>query len=435
MTGREIALQALLNCEKRNAWSDAYLNGLLRKEKPDKREAALGYRIFAGVLQNREACDWYLAPYLRGRIQPEVRAILRSAVYQIAFLDKIPVSAAVNEAVELAKKRVNPGAAKLVNAVLRRLTAKELPKLPEGSDAESLSIRYSHPREWTEYYLALLSEEKTRLLLEADNQPAPLCLRVNRLKASPSEALSALLEDGVEAKPAAIEGFFTAVETGAVTELRAFREGLVTVQDPAAALPALASGVKPGMRVLDGCAAPGGKSFLMAERMENRGSILSCDLHENKLRRITEGAERLGAAIIETRAQDAKSPDASLWEQFDVVLADVPCSGLGVVRKKPEIRYKSLAEIAPLPETQLAILNGLSACVRPGGTLLYSTCTVVREENEAVVERFLAESPQFERAPLELPPPFGTVDCGERTVWPFEYDTDGFFLCRMVRKK
>ena len=435
MTGREIAVQALLNCEKRNAWSDAYLNGLLTKEKPERREAALGYRIFAGVLQNREACDWYLAPYLKGKLQPEVRAILRSAVYQLVFLDKIPASAAVNEAVELAKRMTNPGAAKLVNAVLRRLTAAPLPMLPAGNDGESLSVRYSRPREWTEYYLALLGEEKTRALLEADNRPAPTCLRVNRLKASPEQAQAALIEDGVEAKPAAMTDFFTAEQTGAVTELRAFREGMVTVQDPAAALPALASGVKPGMRVLDACAAPGGKSFLLAQKMENRGSILACDLHENKLRRIREGAERLGVTNLETRAQDARQPDSSLTERFDLVLADVPCSGLGVVRKKPEIRYKTRDEIAPLPETQLAILNGLSRCVKPGGTLLYSTCTLVREENEAVTGRFLGEHPEFARAPLELPQPFGTVECGERTVWPFEYDTDGFYLCRMVRKK
>ena len=435
MTGREIAVQALLNCEKRNAWSDAYLNGLLTKEKPERREAALGYRIFAGVLQNREACDWYLAPYLKGKLQPEVRAILRSAVYQLAFLDKIPTSAAVNEAVELAKRMTNPGAAKLVNAVLRRLTAAPMPMLPTGNDGESLSVRYSRPREWTEYYLTLLGEEKTRALLEADNRPAPTCLRVNRLKAGPEQALAALLEDGVEAKPAAMADFFTAEQTGAITELRAFREGLVTVQDPAAALPALASGVKPGMQVLDACAAPGGKSFLLAQKMENRGSILACDLHENKLRRIREGAERLGVTNLETRAQDARQPDSSLTERFDLVLADVPCSGLGVVRKKPEIRYKTRDEIAPLPETQLAILNGLSRCVKPGGTLLYSTCTLVREENEAVTGRFLGEHPEFARAPLELPQPFGTVECGERTVWPFEYDTDGFYLCRMVRKK
>ena len=434
MTGREIAVQALLHCEKQNAWSDAYLNALLLREKPEEREAALGYRIFAGVLQNREACDWYLRPYLRGKIQPEIRAILRSAVYQLAFLDKIPVSAAVNEAVGLAKKRTNPGAAKLTNAVLRRLTSAPLPELPMGDDAESLSIRYSHPAEWTAYYRELLGVEKTRELLENNNRPAPTCLRVNRLKATAEEALASLREDGVEAQPMAMADFFTVRQTGAIPALRAFREGLVTVQDPAAALPALAAGVKPGMRVLDACAAPGGKSFLLAQQTENRGSILSCDLHENKLRHIREGAERLGISCIETKTQDARQPDPALKEAFDVILADVPCSGLGVVRKKPEIRYKTMDEISPLPLTQSAILEGLSACLKPGGVLLYSTCTLVEAENGAVVDAFLERHPEFSREPLPLPEPFGLTESGERTIWPFEYDTDGFFLCRMRKK-
>lgn len=435
MTGREIAVQALLSCEKQNAWSDAYLNALLLREKPDGREAALGYRIFAGVLQNREACDWYLKPYLRGKIQPEIRAILRSAVYQLAFLDKIPVSAAVNEAVGLAKKRTNPGAAKLVNAVLRRLTSMPMPELPAGDDAESMSIRYSHPTEWTAYYRDILGVEKTRELLECNNRPAPTCLRVNRLKATAEEALAALHADGVEAQPMAMTDFFTVQHTGAIPGLRAFREGFVTVQDPAAALPALAAGVKPGMRVLDACAAPGGKSFLLAQQMEDRGSILSCDLHENKLRHIREGAERLGISCIKTKAQDAKQPDPALTGIFDVILADVPCSGLGVVRKKPEIRYKTMEEISPLPETQLAILEGLSGCVKPGGILLYSTCTLVEAENGAVVDVFLTRHPDFSLEPLPLPEPFGMIEQGERTIWPFEYDTDGFFLCRMRKKK
>ena len=212
MRAREAAVQALLACEKRGAWSDAYLNGLFDRASPDRREAALAYRICAGVLQNREACDWYLQPYVREKLQPAVSAILRSAVYQIAFMDRIPISAAVNEAVELAKRLANPGAARLVNAVLRRLTANELPPLPEGDTPEELSIRYSHPRHWVEYFLGTLGTEKTKKLLSLNNQPAPLSLRVNRLKASPDEAAEALRQDGIEISPSVLDGFFR-VET------------------------------------------------------------------------------------------------------------------------------------------------------------------------------------------------------------------------------
>lgn len=434
MKAREAAAKALIACEKRGAWSDAYLNALFEKKNPDRREAALAYRICAGVLQNREACDWFLRPYLHTKLQPELRAVLRCAVYQLAFMDRIPVSAAVNETVELAKKLANPGAARLANAVLRRMTASPLPALPEGGDAESLSVRYSHPKEWTELFLSCLGEEKTRRLLQLNNEPAPLCLRVNRRKAAIEEAMASLAKDGVEARPFAMEGFLSARRTGDVNALRAFREGLVTVQDPAAALPALAVAPAPGSSVMDVCAAPGGKSFLMAELMEDRGELLACDLHESKLRRIEEGAARLGLSIIRTCAADARQPLSALHERFDTVLADVPCSGMGVIRKKPEIRYKTAAEVSALPAVQLDILEGAARCVKPGGVLVYSTCTLLSAENETVTDAFLERHPEYEREAFALPEPFGVVAAGQRTVWPFEFETDGFYLCRMRRK-
>lgn len=434
MRAREAAVQALLACEKRGAWSDAYLNGLFDRESPDRREAALAYRISAGVLQNREACDWYLKPYLKGKLQSPIRAILRSAVYQIAFMDRIPVSAAVNEAVELAKRLGNPGAAKLVNAVLRRLTSGPLPPLPEGDDPENLSIRFSHPRPWVDYFLERLGKEDTKKLLALNNASAPVTLRVNRLKATSEEVAEILRQDGIEVCPSVMEGFFTVENPGALTSIRAFQDGLVTVQDPAAALPVFAAAARPGMSVLDCCAAPGGKSFLLAEQMEDQGSILSCDLHEKKLKRIEEGAQRLGISIIETCATDASKPLTAMQERFDLVLADVPCSGLGVIRKKPEIRYKTREQVATLPDTQLAILEGAASCLRSGGVLVYSTCTLLREENEAVTEAFLARHPEFSREAFELPSPFGVAADGQRTLWPFEFETDGFYLCRMRKR-
>lgn len=434
MKAREAAVQALLACEKRGAWSDAYLNGLFEREATDRREAALAYRICTGVLQNREACDWYLRPYLRGKLQSVIRTILRTAVYQIAFMDRIPVSAAVNESVELAKRLGNPGAARLVNAVLRRLTEVQLPPLPEGDDPDSLSIRYSRPRAWVDCFLEMLGPERTKKLLALDNEPAPLCLRVNRLKATRETAEEALREDGISVRPAPVEGFCYAENAGDITALPSFRDGLVTVQDPAAALPVFAAAAEPGIQVLDCCAAPGGKSFLLAQQMENRGRILSCDLHGNKLRRIEEGARRLGIDIIETCASDASRPLAALHERFDLVLADVPCSGMGVVRKKPEIRYKTREQIAALPNTQLAILEGAASCLRPGGILVYSTCTLLPEENEAVTDRFLSAHPEMGREAMALPEPFGSSEEGQRTIWPFEFETDGFYICKMRKR-
>ena len=431
MKAREAALLALLACEKRGAWSDAYLNGLFRREETDGREAALACRICAGVLQNREACDWYLRPYVKTKLQPSIRAVLRCAVYQLAFMDRIPASAAVNEAVELSKRYGNPAAARVTNAILRRMTASPLPPLPEGDDAGSMSLRYSHPQALVERFLARLGTEKTKAMLELNNRPAPVSLRVNLLRAAPQEAAAALEQEGVRVRPACMASFLEAENTGALTELRAFREGLVTVQDPAASLPAYAAAPQPGMHVLDCCAAPGGKSFLLAQLMDDRGEILSCDLHENKLPRIEEGARRLGIGCISTRAADAAAPAAELRGAFDIVLADVPCSGFGVIRKKPEIRYKTPEQTASLPPLQLSILEGAADCVKPGGVLVYSTCTLLPEENEGVIAGFLSRHSEFGREPVPLPEPFGRAEEGERTVWPFEYETDGFYLCRL----
>lgn len=419
VTAREAAVRALIAYENNGAWADAYLDGFIRNEGLDRREAALATRLCAGVLQNRTACDWYLEPYLKKKIQTEVRQILRTAVYQIAFMDRVPVHAAVSEAVKLAKKLTNSGAASLVNAVLRRLTSSGLPELPEGDDPESMSVRYSHSRELVEYFCRLIGTEKTRLLLEANNAAPGISLRVNRLKCSTDRAAELLRAQGIEVR---VQGDFIYPEkTGSVTELDVFRDGLVTVQDEAAAQAVTGAGLRPGMRVLDACAAPGGKSFLAAQIMENRGEILACDIYSSKLADISEGAARLGINIIRTGRMDASKPCPELNEGFDAVLADVPCSGMGVIRKKPEIRNKRLEQLAQLPEIQLAIANNLAGYVKPGGVLVYSTCTLLREENEAVTGAFLAQHGEFEKK-------------AEKTLWPFESGTDGFYICTMRKK-
>lgn len=435
MTAREAAVQALLAYEKRGAWSADVLNALIAKQDMSRKDAALAYRICEGVLQNLLACDWYLQPYLRGKLQSSIRWILRCAVYQLAFMDKIPQSAAVNEGVELAKKLTNPAAARLVNAVLRRLTAQPLPALPDGKDAQSLSLRYSHPQDLTELFLRELGPDRTEALLASNNRESRTVFRINRLKGSRDEILARLQSEGLSPEPfLPFDAFVTLSGSGNPAALSAFAEGCLTVQDPAAALPVYAAQAAAGMRVLDICAAPGGKSFLLAEEMRNQGSILSCDLHANKLKRIEEGARRLGISIIETRAGDASRPDPGLLSAFDLVLADVPCSGMGVIGKKPEIRFKELREIAGLPEVQARILRGAASCVKPGGLLIYSTCTLLRQENEEIVDGFLAEHPEFSREAMELPRPFGRIEAGELTLWPYLYGTDGFYLCRMRKK-
>ena len=433
-TARELALEALAATRRSGAWSETWLRARFEKEHTEPRERALATALACGVLQNRLYLDERLGRFLREgteKLQPKLLDILRLAAYQLLFMDRIPPSAAVNEAVELAKKRVNPGAAKLTNAVLRRLAA-EKDRLPEPAEPW---VRHSHPEEWYRYFERAIGPEKTLLLMQADNEPAPLTLRANPMKGTAEELLALLREEGAEAAPHPwLPGCVDLAPAGDPGALRAIREGYALVQDAGAACAVLAAEPQPGEQVLDACAAPGGKSFLCAMLMGDEGCILARDLHEKKLSRIQSGAKRLGLGCIEAAAGDASAPEPALNARFDLVLADVPCSGLGVARRKPELRWKSFDSLKGLPEIQYAILQNLAAFVKPGGRLLYSTCTLLSEENEGVTERFLRANPGWRREAFTLPEPIGPCPEGQRTLWPFENGTDGFYLCRLRKE-
>ena len=422
---REAALYALGRCRRFDAWSQQTLDTAVQKYSLDSRDTALCYRLCLSVLQNAALCDWYIGVYssvpLR-KMEPKVLDILRLGVCQILFMDKIPVSAAVSQAVEQAKKS-SARSAGLVNAVLRRVAENRdaLPELPEKGTALELSVRYSHPLWLCERLCGEFGYDHTAAYLAANNREAGLSLSVNLCRGDSVSLLENLQAGGICVKQSRISPLSVDILVAIrVTELPGFSQGDFFVQDPAAACAVICAGPKSGMRVLDGCAAPGGKSFLCASMMGDRGEIVSCDLHEKKLSRIREGADRLGFRSIRTKAMDASKPDTSFLDGFDLVLADVPCSGLGVIRKKPEIRYKDPEELKNLPSIQIRILSGLSACVRPGGTLLYSTCTILEEENRGVVDRFLREHSDF------------TFE-EDKTIWPQDQNTDGFYYCRLIR--
>ena len=438
MSAREAAALTLAACERQGAWSDGFLKKTLREGGLDRREAALATRLCFGVLQNRMLLDWHLARFCRmklDQLEVDVLCNLRVAAYQILFLDKIPASAAVNEAVELTRRRCkNPGAAGMVNGVLRAmLRAGELPE-PAGADkVETLSLRYSHPRWLTEAFLTRLGEEDAERLLAADNERPPIAAQVNTMRATPAETASALAADGVEAEPHPwLPDCLILKNSGDLERLSAYREGLFYIQDPAARLAVTAVGLKPGMRVLDACAAPGGKSFAAAIDMGNRGEIVSCDIHPHKIKLLSAGRDRLGLSVMVPTLQSAAEfrPE---WEGgFDAVITDVPCSGLGVIRKKPDIRYKDPEPMERLPALQRAILDNCARYVRPGGMLVYSTCTLLERENEGVVDGFLADHSDFILEPFTLPR-FGEQP-GRMTFWPHIHHTDGFFAARLGKR-
>ena len=435
MGARETALDALIACRRDGAWSNAVLKEYISRDRLDPRDAGLATRLVYGVIQNRGKLDFYLKQLLKGKLknlQSVVRDILHLGLYQIYELDKIPDSAAVNESVRLTKQySKNPKAASLVNGVLRNAVRTK----GQLEEPKSYADKYSHPDE----LISLLKENLPKGTLEpmliANNAAPQTVAQVNLRKITAEGLVEKLAAEGVSAQPHRwMDNCLILSGTGSIENLTAFKEGLFYVQDPASRLSVLCAQLPENSRVLDCCAAPGGKSFAAAIAMKGTGSIISCDVHEHKVGLIQNGADRLGLTNISARQQDA-TVFVPEWEnQMDTVITDVPCSGLGIIRKKPDIRYKDLTEMAMLPELQLQILHNQARYVKPGGTLLYSTCTVLRRENEDVVTAFLQTSPDFYTEPLALPEEFPENTSGMLTLIPGQHDTDGFFICRLRRK-
>jgi len=352
-------------------------------------------------------------------------------LYQIYEMDKIPASAAVNESVTLAKKycRKLRGASGLVNAVLRNaVRTKGTLKEPT-----SLCDRYSHPQKLIDMLGDHVGKQRLEGMLMANNSVPPTVAQVNTLKTTTQGLKDALEEAGVTAEEHPwLPDCLVLSGTGDLEHLPAFQEGLFYIQDAAARLSVACAQIQKGAKVLDCCAAPGGKSFAAA--LSGAGEIISCDIHPHKVALMEKGAQRLGFANMHPQLQDA-AQFCPAWESaMDTVIADVPCSGYGIIRKKPDIRYKDPDSMGELPALQLAILKNQARYVKPGGVLIYSTCTLLERENEAVVRKFLEENQDYTPEPLELPSVFPENTTGMLTLVPGEYDTDGFFICRLRRK-
>lgn len=441
MSAREAALLTLVAMERQKAWSNGHLKKVIQTQGLDRRDAALATRLCFGVLQNRMLLDHYLQQFSNMRLEKmesKVRSNLRLGAYQMLFLSKIPVSAAVSEAVSLTKKHSkNPRAGGLVNGILRNLARHldRLPPLDRQDPVAYLSLLYSHPRWLVEEWGERLGPDELEALLRRDNGEPPVSVQCNTCRFSAQQVRQSLEEDGVTVTPHPwLADCFQLTGTGDLTQTTAWQEGMLYPQDPAARLAVLAAGLTPGSKVLDACAAPGGKSFAAAMVMQDRGEIVSCDIHAHKKALIQAGADRLGLHCLTAQVRDAKKPHPAWEGAFDTVLADVPCSGLGVIGKKPEIRYKDPRELDELPRVQGEILDNLCTYVRPGGALLYATCTLRTGENEEVIRAFLSRHPAFALEPFALPGPVGAVAEGQVTLWPQRLETDGFFLGKLRRE-
>ncbi len=437
MGARQTALRVLIACRKEGAWSNSVLKTYLQQDGLDRREAALATRLCYGVLQNRLKLDFYLSQLLTGKLKdlhPVIRDILHLGLYQLFFSDKIPASAAVNESVALAKKncKKQPFAPGLVNGVLRNAVR----RAEELKQPVTLQDRYSHPQSLIDLLIKAYGLERVEKMLCANNDAPQTVVQVNTLKTTQEALTQILTKEGVEVKAHSwMKDCLVLFSTGNLENLESFQKGLYYVQDPAAKLSVLCARIPPNANVLDCCSAPGGKSFAAAMILQGTGAIQSCDIYDHKIPLIQKGAQRLGISNLTACRQEAEVYREDWKEKMDVVLADVPCSGYGIIRKKPDIRYKDPKEMEQLPALQGAILQNQSRYVKPGGTLLYSTCTLLPRENEEVVETFLKKNPQFYLEKLTLPDTFPENTTGMLTLLTGQFDTDGFFICRLRRKQ
>ena len=433
MNARDIAVDAITAFRKRDAWSDGFLRNKIRAAKLDSRDAALATEIVNGVLQNLYLINFYIETFSSvkfSKIAPGILDILQVAVYQIVYLDRIPDSAAINDAVNRAKRN-NPRAAVFVNAITRKISSQKnnLPSLQCDDFEKFLSVQYSHPMWIVKALMNVYGREETEKILSFNNIKHRISARVNILKTT----TESLLDNNELFEKGSIENSVYINFKGSIENTSEFQNGCIYIQDLASQIAASTLSPCKGASVLDACAAPGGKSFLMAQLMENTGKIFSCDIYEHKLRLIEDTAARLGKRNISTVLRDS-SVFFDEWEEaFDFILADVPCSGFGIIRKKPDIRYKDETSINQLPELQLKILNNVSRYLKRGGTLLYSTCTILPQENECVVDSFLEQNKDYEEVDEYFDIPCIKNKYGV-TLLPHISGTDGFYMCKLRRK-
>ncbi len=439
MNLRKLVLDVLDKHEKNQQYSNIAVDNTISREGLDSKDSRLFSALVYGVIERRITLDFIIdamSSIPPSKIEKTTRNILRMGLYQLIWLDRIPPHAAINESVSLCNKRSRG----FVNALLRGFERKrvglplsaafDFPKQDE-QPLEYLSVTYSCPVPLCEKLCAIFGFKKAENVLKAFEKTPPMTLRANPLKTSRDALVQDLQDRGFDVSLTEHSPHGLRVNGISPDEL-GLTEGLCFVQDEASQICVAALGATAGDTVIDMCSCPGSKSFGAALDMENNGRIFSFDLHDNKLSLVKKGAEALGISIIETQARDGRQFDSTLCESADRVICDVPCSGFGVMAKKPEIRYKSPEEAALLPEIQLAILKNGARYVKPGGILVYSTCTLFPEENEQNATRFLTESPEFESCDFTVGGLSSTN--GMLTLTPDTHGTDGFFIAKFKRK-
>ncbi|NTW05519.1 MAG: 16S rRNA (cytosine(967)-C(5))-methyltransferase RsmB [Peptococcaceae bacterium] len=445
-SARDLALLILKDVDYKGAYANLALDKALELYRPDSLDRAFITELVYGSLRAQNTLDWIIDKHLNQPVKKQtswMRNILRIGVYQIFYLDRVPSSAAVNEAVNQAKRYGHPGAEKFVNGVLRNIVRNKdtlvYPTL-EDNPAVHISLKYSHPIWLVKRWLSQLGIEETIDLCIENNKPAPYTVRTNTLKTSRDKLLETLKAMGINASKTlyAQEGIFLE-GFGGLRGFSLFEQGYFQPQDESSMLAAHALKPSPGSLIIDVASAPGGKSTHLAQLVNDQGTIISMDIFPHKLKLIEENIKRLGITCIQTKLGDAREFIGDLKEKADFVLLDAPCSGTGVIRRRPDSRWRKQPEQLPeLLKLQREILDNVSEYLKPGGILVYSTCSVLTEENQEQIECFLERHPNFETCSLHglLPESlFSNKESDYIQLYPHREGTDGFFICRMQKRR
>ena len=432
---RKIAVNILINIEKKSSFVNVELNKMRKLPSLSNLDKRFISEIVSGVIKHKITIDYIIDKYSKiksKKMSPFVLSVLQTGVYQIVYMDKVPKSAAVNESVKLVKKSPAHGLSGITNAVLRSVNEDEIDHIT-GNDAEYLSIKYSYPLWLSKRWVNEFGYEFAEKIMISLDEKSDLFIR-RSLGCSEKELISELKKDSVECSPFIPEGFsdyrFSYVITNVsdLTSLSAYKKNMFYIQDPSASLAAYALNPTEGECIIDLCAAPGGKSIFAAELMNNIGKVISCDIYDQKIKMIRENADKYGLKIIKPTLNDALVYNEKFENTADKIICDVPCSGFGIIKKKPDIKYsRSESDIYSLSEMGLKILLSADKYLKPGGIIVFSTCTIEKEENENVVNEFLKIHSNYSLIP------FGDAQKAMYTFYPCNTGTDGFFICKLKK--
>lgn len=430
---RDAALTILMAVEKQQAYSNLLLHQTIEKYDIEPKDRALLTELTYGTLQHKMTLDYYLKPFIKGKLDDWVRQLLRLSLYQIHYLSRIPDHAAVNEAVNIAKRRGHKGISGVVNGILRSILREGVSSTESiVDDVERLSIETSHPLWMVKRFISEYGFETTKKMLEENNEPPVTTLRVNLFKRTVEQVMHLMTQEGYVVAQSEVIPECIYLFNGQAAKTTAFQKGFVTIQDESSMIPAYALQPEPGMSVLDMCSAPGGKTTHIAEKMKNTGKLVAMDIHQHKLKLVKENAERLGFSFIETVEKDGrKASELFPEETFDRILVDAPCSGLGVMKRKPDIKYtKNEKDFDSLKPIQLKLLDEAYKLLKPNGLMVYSTCTVDKEENEGTAKLFLENHPdmQLKSFPDVVKNIKQQEEDGMLQLFPQDLRSDGFFV-------